>query len=140
MKKQPVNSRRGCLTLMSIAGITVIVFVVVLAIAVFSPGLAAQGSDILRNLIGDMAVAQLESAVFQIQDVLEQWRYDVGWATPSAPWPTSNPGAVQLPVTSMPIVPTPTTAPNSTELAPALQPIAILSASLPTVAWTPPPV
>src|SRR5690242_20110652 len=90
MKNRPVNSRRGCLMLIMIAGIIVIVPALVLAAVIFSPALAAQGSDLLRNVIGDMAVSQLESAVFQIQDTVEQWRYDVGLATSCAPWATAN--------------------------------------------------
>jgi hypothetical protein len=50
------------------------------------PSLGAQGADLLRGVIGDEAVARLEMEVYQVQDTLQKWKYDLGWATPSAPW------------------------------------------------------
>jgi len=50
------------------------------------PSLGAQGADLLRGVIGDEAVARLEMEVYQVQDTLQKWKYDLGWETPSAPW------------------------------------------------------
>jgi hypothetical protein len=59
------------------------------------PSLGAQGADLLRGVIGDKAVAGLEMEIYQFQDTLQKWRYDLGWATPAVPWGnTSFLGAV----------------------------------------------
>lgn len=137
MKKRPIPSRRGCLTLLIIAGIILIVPASAVAVVIFSPALAAQGSDMLRAVFGDEAVAQLESSTFQIQDMLQQWRYGVGLATSCAPWPTVNPDTVQASKVSTPVLPTATPVPASTEIAPVPGPPAIPDL-LPTLAWMPP--
>lgn len=49
------------------------------------PSIGAQGSDELRKVIGDDAVARLESLVFQAQDTLHRLQYHAG-AEPQAPW------------------------------------------------------
>src|SRR5689334_23022452 len=63
MKKNLVPPRRGCLGLLFFGGVTL--FLLIVAAAILSPALAAQGSDVLRAMIGDLAVARLESFVFQ---------------------------------------------------------------------------
>jgi len=66
------------------------------------PSLGAQGADMLRGVIGDKAVAGLEMEIYQLQDTLQKWRYDLGWATPAVPWGnTPFPGPVST-VTSTP--------------------------------------
>ena len=57
-----------------------------LAAVSIRPSLGAQGADLLRGVIGDPAVARLEMEVYQLQDTLQKWKYNLGWATPSAPW------------------------------------------------------
>lgn len=138
MKKRPVNSRRGCLTSIIFAGIPIVVLVLMVAAAISSPALAAQASDLLRSVIGDEAVAQLESTVFQIQDVFKQWRYDAGLASSSAPWSTLTPGAVLPSTVSTKIIETLTPVPDSTEFASILEATAVPDPS-PVVAWLPPP-
>ena len=49
------------------------------------PSIGAQGSDVLRKVIGDAAVARLEGLVFQAQDTLHRLQYRAG-AQPQAPW------------------------------------------------------
>jgi hypothetical protein len=49
------------------------------------PSSAAQGADLLRNVIGDTAVTQLEEIAFQTIDALQRWEYSHGKA-PQAPW------------------------------------------------------
>lgn len=56
------------------------------------PAIGAQGADVLRPIIGDQAVAQLETIVFQAQDVIHQWGYQLGVAAPTAPWASTPQG------------------------------------------------
>jgi hypothetical protein len=60
--------------------------------AIVWPSIGAQGADIMRGLIGDPAVAWLESAVFQAQDTLLQLEYRLG-VKPVAPWTALSPDA-----------------------------------------------
>lgn len=55
------------------------------------PSIGAQGSDALRKVIGDDAVARLEGLVFQAQDTLHRLQYRAG-AEPQAPWSAAVPG------------------------------------------------
>ena len=52
------------------------------------PAFGARGADILRNLIGDQAVAGLEMKFNQVQDGLQQIKYGLGLEKPAAPWTT----------------------------------------------------
>ncbi|HEX9012543.1 MAG TPA: hypothetical protein VF813_03470, partial [Anaerolineaceae bacterium] len=123
-------------------GLAVILTAAVLA-AVWinrNPGAAAQGADVLRGIIGDEAVARLETAVYGAQDVLQQLRYRVTGSQPVAPWqaPTSQaavilPGPTQPPpgATALP----PTAAGTSPSLVDPSQTAAPLPA--PTLTATP---
>jgi hypothetical protein len=139
MNKKLPPLTRGCVAAVIIAaGIVTLFMLLIMAVSV-SPALAAQSSDQLRNLIGDEAVSQLETVVFQIQDTFKQFRYDAGLAVPAVPWQgTPYPVASPLPVKSTPVFPRPTPAPASTDLATAPQ-TTIVPASSPTpAAWMPP--
>ncbi len=138
MKKISARFRRGCLMLIIIMGICVIVLGLAVAVLIHSPALMAQGSDSLRNSFGDEAVAQLESAVFRIQDTLERWSFAVGLATPAAPWTSTIPNTVQPAIVPTRIIPTPTPAPVSTELVPIPQPTASPAPQPTPSAWMPP--
>lgn len=139
MKEQPVISRRGCLALIISAGIIVFVSLWVVAAIIFTPSLAAQGSDILRSFIGDQAVSQIESAVFQVHDTLEHWRFTSGMETPSAPWPSAPPDFVQPAVSPTQIAPAVIPVTGATETVPVQPPAAIPEPS-PMIAWMPPQV
>lgn len=52
------------------------------------PSIGAQGADILRKVVGDEAVARLEGAVFQAQDLMRRLQYRAG-NVPQAPWSTA---------------------------------------------------
>src|SRR5690348_4017778 len=76
----------------------VLCMLVLLALAGFAargqaPAAMAYGADVLRGLIGDQAVARLESLVYQTQDKLNQGAYDLGADQPAAPWSTAAPAA-----------------------------------------------
>ena len=55
-------------------------------IAFNQPALLANGADLLRGVIGDQAVAQLEAKIFLFQDSLQKWKYSHGLAQQAAPW------------------------------------------------------
>ncbi|MGA2821244.1 MAG: phosphodiester glycosidase family protein [Anaerolineales bacterium] len=80
-----------------------ICILVVTALVVVSqkPSLAAHGADFLRGVIGDKAVASLETALFQFEDAIQRLEYSLGLVTPTVPW--SGPIGTQVA-----IVPTPT--------------------------------
>ena len=54
------------------------------------PSLGAKGADILRAVIGDKAVAKLETAAFGLQDLIHQAEYKIGLAKPATPWDGST--------------------------------------------------
>jgi len=89
-KKTPALSR-GCLFAWISVGICALLIVGLFSVIIARPATAAQGADVLRAIIGDEAVSKLEMVVFQVQDTVKQWKYDLGWATPAAPWQASDP-------------------------------------------------
>ncbi len=135
MAKALVPSRHGCLASLLWAEFLAILLVLVGSVFLFRPSLAAKSSDLLRAVIGDKPVAQLESDVFQVKDAVLKWRGARAGVTPSAPWPTStssvpphaNTGPVLIPNT------------GGKEEIPTPQPSATLLLS-PTPAWMPQPV
>jgi hypothetical protein len=50
------------------------------------PAVGAQGADVLRSMIGDEAVANLEMTLFQVQDIVQKFKFQVGLASPEVPW------------------------------------------------------
>jgi Phosphodiester glycosidase len=48
--------------------------------------LGAQGSDVLRSLLGDRAVSRLETILFQTQDAIRGWEYSMQAQQARAPW------------------------------------------------------
>lgn len=70
------------------------------------PSLGADGAHVLRSVIGNQGVADLEAAVFNTQDTFRRLQYDSGLAQAEAPWALS---------TSAPtFVPTQTPLPSAT--------------------------
>jgi Phosphodiester glycosidase len=74
------------------------IFLGILSLAAFDvilnkwPGIGAQGADWLRLVIGDKAVAQIESTSFQVEDIIHRLRYQISGKPPTAPW-SSTPGS-----------------------------------------------
>ncbi len=66
------------------------------------PAIGARGAEVLRGLLGQEAVAKLETAVYQIQDNLNQWEYRRLGARPVAPWTTAARGGPAPAVTPPP--------------------------------------
>ena len=67
-----------------------------LALIQTRPSILSSTADALRVLIGDKAAVQLESWLFQTQDLLLKWQYQQFQITPVAPWPSPTPSAATL--------------------------------------------
>ncbi len=61
-----------------------------LAMMTLWPDVAAQNIDRLRDMIGDKPVAQLEEAALNIQDHIQQAKYQMGLVHPESPWADSD--------------------------------------------------
>lgn len=95
--------------------VTAVIILTILSIGVAGiilvslfPGAGAQAAKPLRSLLGVRLVAQMETAVFTIQDSVKQARYGLGLAQAEAPWeavPTAASVAV-LPTVTPTAVPT----------------------------------
>jgi hypothetical protein len=95
----------GCLGIL-IVGI-VGLFGAYAAIGVW-PSLGAQAADRLRSVLGDEAVAQMETIAFEAKDSYQRWKYSVGLEHPAAPWQETAPTAATAEVTPEPtVLPTP---------------------------------
>src|SRR5512135_2698549 len=82
----PLWKRSGVRRFLGWTGLVVAVLALIL-VALFLvvslwPGVGAQGADLLRGVIGDRAVAGLEMVVFQAQDAVNRWKYNLGLAKP----------------------------------------------------------
>ena len=121
-----------------IIGGSVLLSILGMVILNSSPELAAQGSDMLRGLIGDEAVSQLESTVFQVEDSLLQWRYAHGIGTPTAPWQvTTIPELSAGSATAEVPLPTVAPIPGSTSLRPVVNTTATPESSPGSGSWMP---
>ena len=87
---------------------TVGILLILIAFALISvyPPIGAEGADVLRDIIGDKAVAGVEMFFFRTQDVFNRWKYQWGFEEPAEDWtsllgvtidPASTPGANPLP-------------------------------------------
>lgn len=94
MKKTDLNpQRRKRLLIAGGVAECCLAGMLVLVIAFNKPALLANGMDLLRGVIGDQAVAQLEAKVLQMQDLIQKWKYSHGMAMQAAPWtvPSATP-------------------------------------------------
>jgi hypothetical protein len=71
-----------------------------------NPGLAAQGAEVLRGIIGDENVARLETWVLGWQDTFQSWAYHARGDQPQAPWASPTPLDTPLEV-GLALTPTP---------------------------------
>ena len=107
------------------------------------PGLGAHAIEVLRQIIGTEAAAELETLVFELQDQLKQLQYQVSGNQPQAPWEVSSAGptAHAVPATAghapNPLsLPTPTPLPGETFGAHVVTPGQV---TMPAQATTPEP-
>ncbi len=117
------------------------------------PEVGANAAMLLRRIVGDQAVAQLETAVYAIEDTLHQWEAQVGLARASTPWaeaptqlpkPASTTPATATPAPSLPAAtPTPAESTQPTAGTPALPtatPRPPSATPAPTLLWSPTPL
>ena len=137
-KKKPAHIQRVLPWLGGIVVVCLLILAGMVAAMTVWPSLGAQGADALRGVIGDKAVAQIEMVVYQVQDALQKWEYDLGWATPAVPWGiTPFPGVVSLPAS------TPQPSMTATLISPAgsAQEVTPLATATPVpVTWPPLPL
>ena len=99
------------------------------------PALGAQGADMLRSIIGDQAVANLEMEINLLQDGLQKIKYEVSMDRPVAPWATAQLVAPTLIPTPSPELQAPLPFQTGTAL-PAIQSLQPTPAPTPSV-WQP---
>lgn len=88
----------GVLLILLLAAIVVVVRV--------SPAIGAVGADKLRAIIGDEAVARMESVLFKIDDAVMALEYRTGLARANPPWAvTPNLPASSSPLATLPPTP-----------------------------------
>ena len=73
---------------------------ITVAVALFSvtsvwPAIGASSVDTLRGILGDRAVAQVETVVFQTEDDMRGWEYNLGIIKPSSPWKVARPPRIR---------------------------------------------
>src|ERR1700682_2918778 len=103
------NNRRQMLILI-VAGLISLLCLGGVVAATAVPEAGAQGAQVLRGFIGDQAVAQLETIIYQAQDFVQQWSYRAGVTHPAAPWAVTPALGAQAPIavpTATPIPATP---------------------------------
>lgn len=86
MKKKTSCFQAGILWLIKLAGLGVLSVAIIFVVMSAWPSIGAKGSDLLRSVIGDAAVAKLETAYFGVNDHLQTWKYQTGLAKPAVPW------------------------------------------------------
>ena len=131
-------------------GLVVILGVSGFVVATVFPDVGAQTAMVLRGLIGDQAVAQLETVVYALEDSLHHMESQVGMEQPPTPWealPTELPVAA-LP-TETPRPPTATPLPGATlgptptgptSTGPTLPAATEPPSPTPTAVWSPTPL
>lgn len=102
-----------------VRSIIIIILLAVLTTVILTrwPGVGASVARPLRRVIGNERVAQMETILFSIQDVLKQGSYNLGLAEPEAPWQVAE--AAPPPNPTRPL---PTATPSPRPTAPEEQP------------------
>ena len=106
-------TRKKWLFVVTAAGLAALLF-----LAANWRSVGRQMANPLRQVIGVHAVAQIETAIFKIQDQFEQWKYDLGLAEPENPF-----GMVSSPEVENPAQPPSVIPPTETVPAPSSTPL-----------------
>jgi hypothetical protein len=141
----PLKRVRRILRGMAIAaGGCIAVVILLFGIITIWPAAGARGADLLRQVLGDKAVAGLEMRYFELQDNLKKWKYQLGLEKSAAPWATDPAAPPMLEPT---LTPVPTALPplgptRPTPLQPKITetpfPTTTVTHTLPAPAWQPP--
>lgn len=90
------------------------------AIAEIWPALGAQLADQVRDWFGPSVVARIETVVFEVQDTLKLWSYQVSGRRADPPWAAAGAGSGQTPgAAAAGLVGSPAQQPSPHALAPA---------------------
>jgi hypothetical protein len=99
-------SLRGLLILVVLAGLGLgLIGAGIYALTSVWPGVGAQSIEVLRQIIGNEAVATVESFVFEVQDQLHQWQYQIGGGQAQALWAVAATPIAYTTATHLPTVP-----------------------------------
>ena len=145
-----MKTKRACISV----GLLVALFILVVGLAgafiiIQRPSLGAQGADMLRAVVGDRPVAEMEMLFFRAQDSVQQQQYKLGLSEPVAPWEVSTKAATpseltqtQIPEntplpTHSPVVNTPTSEVNGTSTVDPGSPTTLPTPVPPTLIPTP---
>jgi hypothetical protein len=145
------RSHRWRIIILAIVGLFVLLLASGCVAVTVLPSVSAQAADVLRGIIGDQAVAQLETIVFQVQDDIHQVTYAFGVGRASSPWQGTP--VAEAPTESALPEPTDTPSTFNAEASPtagaaqsttpmskvATQPATPETPAAPS-AWTPPPL
>ena len=104
----PHASRRRLVVPALIAGLVCLLALAGCVAINVQPVIGAEFADVLRGVIGDQAVAELETVVYRVQDSAQQWVYRLGGSRPSVPW-VGTPVAA---IATIPASPTPPATPS----------------------------
>jgi hypothetical protein len=88
--------------LLFIGGICIVCFTIILMVGKYIPVIGAEGADLLRGIIGDEAVSQLEMSYYQLNDSVQRLKYNLGLFTPAnvqLSLPTVTPSLTIIPIT-----------------------------------------
>jgi hypothetical protein len=130
----------------ALIGLVVLLGVSGFVVATQFPDLGAQSAMFLRGVIGDEAVAQLETIVYALEDGVHHVEAQAGMAQPPTPWealPTSLPLAAAPTATPRPPTATPPPTPTSGPSPTGPTPLAVatdLPTPSPTAVWSPTPL
>jgi uncharacterized membrane protein len=101
MKKRTSCLQTGILWLIKLACLGAFIVAAIFVVMSVWPSIGAKGSDLLRSVIGDAAVAKLETAYFGVNDHIQTWKYNLGLAKPAVPWAGSTSSAPAAKSTSV---------------------------------------
>ena len=94
----------------------------------------------MRRLIGADNVAELEKKLFEIQDTISNWSYQVGLSEPETPWEAPQPASQSISAASgNELAPTPTRIPATSTPLPAMDQAEQPADSNPAATETPQP-
>jgi hypothetical protein len=118
---------------LAIAAVSILLLLVLLFLVIGKyPSIGAQGAEVLREIIGDKAVAGLEAVVFQVQDMIQMWKFQLGLVNPA-----EDNALISTPSAS-PTFPPGTNTPSKITSTPSLaRTISVQPSPSPTFPWQP---
>lgn len=85
-KKVITHKNKWIRVVLSIILVLVLIFGFFFVLLQTSPKIGAYGADFLRKIIGNQAVATMETITFKAKDLINNIEYQIGIKKPSSPW------------------------------------------------------